>query len=69
MLMYFFRVHMMNNIICITLILAVFLDISQSNNVFDNPLLTCLTHPCINVAGVGKILGTVKVSLFPLEQE
>ena len=27
----------------------------------DNPLLTCLTNPCVQVDGVGKILGTIKV--------
>ncbi len=29
---------------------------------FDNALLTCLTNPCVDVNGVGKILGTKKVT-------
>ena len=27
----------------------------------DNPLFTCYTNPCVNVDGVGKIMGSTKV--------
>ena len=28
----------------------------------DNPFLTCYTNPCVQVDGVGKIMGSTKVS-------
>ena len=34
----------------------------DDSDTHDNPLLTCLTHPCVQVDGVGKILGTKKNS-------
>ena len=30
----------------------------------DNPLLTCFTNPCVQVDGVGKIMGSTKVRTF-----
>ena len=30
----------------------------------DNPALTCYTQPCVDVEGVGKIMGTEKVNHF-----
>ena len=32
----------------------------------DNPALTCYTQPCVDVEGVGKIMGTEKVNLYLL---
>ena len=29
----------------------------------DNPFATCFTNPCVQVEGVGKIMGSKKVSL------
>ena len=29
----------------------------------DNPALTCYTQPCVDVEGVGKIMGTEKVPI------
>ena len=28
----------------------------------DNPFLTCYTNPCVQVDGVGKIMGSTKVN-------
>ena len=30
----------------------------------DNPLFTCYTNPCVQVDGVGKIMGSTKVKYF-----
>ena len=30
----------------------------------DNPILTCLTQPCVQVDGVGKIMGSYKVRIL-----
>ena len=30
----------------------------------DNPLLTCFTNPCVQVDGVGKIMGSTKVRIL-----
>ena len=32
----------------------------------DNPLFTCYTNPCVQVDGVGKIMGSTKVKYFLL---
>ena len=32
----------------------------------DNPALTCYTQPCVDVEGVGKIMGTEKVYILKL---
>ena len=29
----------------------------------DNPFLTCWTNPCVQVDGVGKIMGSTKVNI------
>jgi hypothetical protein len=34
---------------------------SFSNATKDNPFVTCLTNPCLQVPGVGKIMGAKKV--------
>ena len=50
--------------------LACFFGLSLGKNLnvtlTDNPLLTCYTNPCVNVDGVGKILGTTKVGYLNL---
>ena len=30
----------------------------------DNPFLTCYTNPCVQVDGVGKIMGSTKVNTY-----
>ena len=37
-------------------------SLSHNQSLYDNPLATCLTNPCVQVEGVGKIMGSKKDS-------
>ena len=42
----------------------IFDEFTEKKDNPDNPLITCFTNPCVQVDGVGKIMGSTKVRTF-----